>query len=82
MTDYDRALELSEKALEMAGKIGAMAEVAKSYNQLGIIHQKRGDYDQAFQYHQKALEIAEKIADQAGISRSFHQIGIVHQKRG
>ena len=60
MTDYDRALEFSEKGLAIAIEIGDMSEVAKSYHQIGMVHQKRGDYDQAFEYHQKALAIAEQ----------------------
>ncbi|MBI5102390.1 MAG: tetratricopeptide repeat protein, partial [Nitrospirae bacterium] len=42
MSDYDRALDLSKKALEMAQKIGDMPEISRSYHQIGIVHQKRG----------------------------------------
>ena len=32
-------------------------DVAKSYNNLGVVHQELGELEQAKDYHQRALEI-------------------------
>ena len=58
MTYNDITLENCIKALEAAEKSGNITEVSKCYNQIAMVHQRRGDYDKALDFSYRALEIS------------------------
>ncbi len=60
--DYDRALELYGRSLEIKEKLGDIAGAANSYGQLGLLNFQLGRYETAAEYFIKAFAI-------------FHQIG-------
>jgi len=79
--DYDKALELSHKALEIKEKSEDHHTILRIYGQIGLLHKLRGDYDTALDFTLKALGIAEKIGDIAGASTCYNQIGLVNHER-
>ena len=56
-------------------------EVARSYNNLGRVHQDLGDLQQAKQYHEKALNIrTEQLgSNHVDLATSYKNLGNVHQ---
>lgn len=60
--DYDRALELYGKSLEIKEKLGDISGAASSYGQLGVLNFQLQRYETAAEYFVKAFAI-------------FHQIG-------
>ena len=79
--EYDAALRQYQKALEILKGLDDGAGVARTLNQIGIIHQLRNEYDVARQHYQQSLEIEIELDDRAGMTISLHQIGTIHQAR-
>ena len=51
--------------------------VAKSYNNLGAVHQELGELEQAKDYHQRALEIQINVlgAKHIDVAKSYNNLG-------
>ena len=58
--------------------------VAKSYNNLGVLHEALGELEQAKDYHQRALEIRINVlgAKHINVARSYNNLGVVHKALG
>ena len=59
--DYDMALELYQKALEIAKKVGDIAGVASSIGMIGKVMQNKKQYKDAFIDFLISLDIFEKL---------------------
>lgn len=83
---YDDALRLYEKALkidvEVFGELNA--EVAKRYNNIGVIYARRAERQKALEYFQKSLSIRQQTleADHPDFQTSFQNLGLVNQGIG
>jgi tetratricopeptide (TPR) repeat protein len=75
--DYDSGIELIERFVELAQKIGAEQLVGQGYNQWGKLLYLRGKYETAVSYLQQALVIAQKYQDQAVEADCLHNQGLV-----
>ena len=76
---HQRALEIQINVL------GAKhIDVAKSYNNLGVVHRALGQLEQAKDYHQQALEIQVNVlgAKHIDVAGSYNNLGAVHQELG
>lgn len=84
--EYQRALEMDEKALEIRKK--ALPEdhpdLAQSYNNVGNTYSNIGDYQKALECQQKALEICEKAlpADHPRPASSLNNLGSTYGELG
>ena len=60
------------------------ADVAASYNNLGIVYQDLGQYNEAKEYYEKALIIKKKIfgEEHAAVATSYNNLGSVSQDLG
>ena len=83
---YDDALKAFERVEEMCiQELGEKhSDTARSYNNIGIIYNRKGDYDKAMKYYLKSLAICEKVLslehpDTAG---SYNNIGNVYVSKG
>ncbi|KAL9958199.1 hypothetical protein ACROYT_G035180 [Oculina patagonica] len=78
---YELSKSYHEKALVIRKKNYGEehADVAASYNKLGLVHRKLGQYNEAKEYNEKALVIKKKIFDEehADVATSYNNLGIV-----
>jgi tetratricopeptide (TPR) repeat protein len=79
---YETAEQRYTQALELDGRLGNQAGLARGYHQLGIVAQARGDYEIAEPRYTQALEINERLGNEAGLASSYGQLGILAQDRG
>ena len=63
MGDYEKALPLYQKALDIREKVlgSQHPDVANTLNNLALLYSDMGDYEKALPLYQKALEIYEKV---------------------
>ena len=77
---YNEAKEHYEKAVIIRKKIFGEehADVAASYNNLGIVYQDLGQYNEAKEYYEKALIIKKKIfgEEHAAVATSYNNLGL------
>jgi tetratricopeptide (TPR) repeat protein len=80
--DYDRALELYQKASTAYVEIGDKAGEGTTLNNISQIYHSLGDYDRALKFLEKSLNIRRDIGDKRGVCNALHNMaGIAHQKK-
>ena len=83
---YNEAKEYHEKALIIRKKIFGEehADVATSYNNLGIVYRNLGQYNEAKEHYEKAVIIRKKIfgEEHAAVATTYNNLGIVYQDLG
>jgi tetratricopeptide (TPR) repeat protein len=59
-------------------------DVANSFNNIGIVYEKKGDLENALVQHQKALEIRTRVfgSDHLDVAKSYNNIGNVYNRQG
>ncbi|KAJ3423841.1 tetratricopeptide repeat protein [Anaeramoeba flamelloides] len=59
-------------------------EVAKSYNNIGLVHYSKGNYEQALEFHQKSLKIKIQTLgkEHPDVATNYNNIGLVHDSKG
>ncbi|MBD3286157.1 tetratricopeptide repeat protein, partial [candidate division WOR-3 bacterium] len=77
--DYDKALEMNQKALDIRLKVLGEyhPDVVKSYNNIAHIYAKLNDYQKSLELHKKALEIEEKLygPEHLDVAETYNAIG-------
>jgi CHAT domain-containing protein/tetratricopeptide (TPR) repeat protein len=81
MNNFDKALELSKKALEL-NEVAGFQDLTDNYNNIGKIYFQQGIYESAYEYFNKALNYAEKIRNKPNIAFCYANIGSVLRKQG
>ena len=76
--DFDNALDLYLRNVEIAKDSDSPLDLADVYLQLGKVHNDLGDPEQAFKVYDKARVIYEEAGDGYGISSAYHYIGNLH----
>ncbi len=77
-----RALKLSEEALQLSLNSGYKKGEGKALLDLGLIAYEQGNYKQALDYYDKALAIRKSLNDERGVASVLNNKGIVHHSRG
>ncbi len=75
---YAIALELHQKALEIAVKINSDNAQAKVYNNLGIVYKEIGEYEKSLEFFKKSLAIKKKQKDIYSQAFLTNNIGIIY----
>ena len=59
-------------------------QMATSYNNLGVVHEKLGDFEKAKEYHQLALSITQKKRGPENVqaATSYNNLGYVQEQLG
>ncbi|MBI4929627.1 MAG: tetratricopeptide repeat protein [Bacteroidetes bacterium] len=78
-SDYDKAAEYANKALELSQTINSKQRIVQSMLKLGMISRERGNFDKALPYYLSALKISEEISYKFGIGASSNTIGTIYQ---
>ncbi|XP_078345306.1 uncharacterized protein LOC144630816 [Oculina patagonica] len=83
---YDLSMSYHKKALNIKKNIYGEehADVAVSYNNLGLVYRKLGQYNEAKEYQEKGLVIRKKIygEEHAAVATSYNNLGVVYQDLG
>jgi len=58
--------------------------VATSYNNIGVVYERKGDYDNALLQHHRALEIRTRVfgSEHPSVADTKVNIGLVYEKTG
>lgn len=81
LSNYDTAIELAQKALNIFIKIGDEKGQARIYNDLGIDYDFKANYAKAIENYLEALKIFERIGDTRGQSNAYNNIGLIYQNQ-
>jgi class 3 adenylate cyclase/tetratricopeptide (TPR) repeat protein len=75
--DYDSALELVERSIQLAQKAGDDKLLGEIYNHRGKLLYMRGDFETAHDYLQRAWFIAQEQKDKIGQADCMNSLGMV-----
>ncbi|HXX96434.1 MAG TPA: tetratricopeptide repeat protein [Candidatus Bathyarchaeia archaeon] len=78
---YEESLSNFQLLLEIKRQLGDQKGIARTSNNIGLIHDKRGECKQALELYNQSLEISKKLGDQEGIAVTLNNIGLIHDKR-
>jgi len=82
LSEYNRAIEFDQQALEISRKIGDRNGEASSLNGLGNAYDSLSQYQQAIQFHQQSLEIKREIGDRDDEASSLNNLGEAYRNLG
>ncbi len=74
----DNALVYLKKASEYIKKDHNKINLAKAYNNLGILYRIKKDYNNAVYYYEKSLSIKEELQNSAGLSKTYNNLGTAY----
>ncbi len=80
--EYDRAIDLSEKALKAAEELGDKLLAGTVMVNLGLAHYNRGDYVKAIKLCRQHLKVAEEIGYKRGIRTTSGSLGMIYYETG
>ena len=78
--DYRNAFNYLNQGLELAKQSDNQMDLAKSYNDLGLVQSQLGDFKQALAYYQQSLKIKQAIGDRYKIATTLNNVGLIHIK--
>jgi adenylate cyclase len=80
LSDYPKALENYEKALQKFEEIGNIKDIATNLGNIGNVYCNLSDFTKALEYYEKALQINEQIARKSSIAINFGNISNVYSE--
>jgi tetratricopeptide (TPR) repeat protein len=80
--DFDRAIELSGKSIEIFREIHDIVGEARAYNNLAIAYSDGGDWEEAIQAYDKSLSINLKIGNIQSQGFIENNLAEIHRDRG
>jgi len=79
---YEQALtwyaELERRRMETGNRAG----LAKTYNNIGLIYDRKGEWDKALEYYGKSEKIRIEVGDRASLATTYNNIGSIYDKKG
>jgi predicted ATPase/class 3 adenylate cyclase len=81
-TDFEHAIVLHGKALELYRELGDDSGVAFALLCLGAQHMEKGDHEQAAPFLEEALALSHRIGDKRNIAGTLHNLAEVERQRG
>jgi len=81
-SDYAKALEKGQEALELARKSGNKQAIVVILSFLGGVYSDLSQYEKALSYHEEALAIDKEIGNRQGIGAGLAEIGIEYSYLG
>ncbi len=80
--EFEKALELLNKSLDLRKEISDTAGIAKALNNIGIIYYYKGDYDGAIEQWLKSVKIEEQLGHKTGMANNLNNIAAVVYQTG
>jgi tetratricopeptide (TPR) repeat protein len=56
--------------------------IARTLNNIAMIHYNKGEYDQAIELYNQSLEISKQLGDQQGIAYTLNNIALIYANKG
>jgi len=81
-SNYKKAIEYYEKALEIAREIGNKLGEGTALGNLGLVYGGLGKIKKAMEYYEKALEIAREIGNKLGEGAALANLGLIYGDLG
>ncbi len=82
MGQYDQALSMHKKALQLAETLNYANGRARAYLGIGGTYYYIGHYEEAISYLKKALSLFMQIEDSENVARTWNWLGILHAQLG
>lgn len=79
--EMKKAIDYSQKSLEIRNNIGNQKDIAYSLHQLGSIHYFVGNFDEALTYFVEGLELRNNIENAQDRAASLNAIGCIYSDR-
>ncbi len=80
--NYKMMLEYNEKALALRLKIGYLAMISSSYNNIGSTYFKLKDYSKALEYLNLSLKHARESDSKYYILKNYERISLINEVKG
>lgn len=80
--DYGEAIKFYKGSLEINTDLQDQAEIANSYNNIGIVHGMQANYDECKKYMLKSLEIHKNEGNSKGVASSYNNLGNINYYQG
>jgi predicted ATPase/class 3 adenylate cyclase len=82
--DFEKAIELSNKALEVTGKLGdaGINEHAKNLHILCVANHSLGRFEQAIEFQEQGLKFMRESGNQQNVAYALNALGVVQHARG
>lgn len=80
-SDPKRAMELSEKALQLSQKLGFSRGEVRALIRKGIVYDVQSKNDLAIDMYQQSLQLAKKTHDQKAIASNLNNLGLIYWKK-
>jgi signal transduction histidine kinase len=77
-TDPEKSVEISQRAENLARRIGDNPGLANAFASSGISYAQQGSWVRALNFFLKSLKLKEELNDQQGMAALLSNIGIVH----
>lgn len=74
LSDYNKAIEMIDKATAIFKSIGDSVSIASCYNNRGIVHYSKNEFDTAEQFLQQALAINRHQKNLRGIAANLNNL--------
>lgn len=81
-TEYDSALQVFQKAVELWKQLRDTLGMADAYNNMGIIYDNLGAFDKSVEEYSRALELREAVNDIVGVADAYNNLGVVYHYQG
>jgi class 3 adenylate cyclase/tetratricopeptide (TPR) repeat protein len=81
-SEWDRAAEFFERALDLREHLGDVVGYARSLNNLGVLKQASGAWDDALADYERAAELHEQIGEVEGLAGACTNLGVLYSERG
>ncbi|HVR74669.1 MAG TPA: sigma 54-interacting transcriptional regulator [Planctomycetota bacterium] len=77
--EYDKAIELFGRGIEVARALESKFDMAYFYSSLGTLYHNRADHQRALECFATSLDLNSRIGDLKGIANGHNNLGIVHR---
>lgn len=81
-SQFDKAITLQERALQLSQEIGDVKGEVECYNHLGSFYTGRGQYDLATKFYGRGLELNMALNDTVAEAMSYNNLGNVYHVSG
>lgn len=74
----DSAMVWYEQALTKAKKLGYKKGMAKTYNNIAIIHTYAAEYEKALMLYQEGIKVEEELGNMVGVAQGYNNMAVVY----
>ena len=78
LKDFANAELHFSNGFEIAKSINNPRYLAKSYNDMGLIHYRRLEYEKAINFYRKSLELKEALGNELAIGLTLNNLGLLY----